>query len=60
MVYGTTMGDLDLLSKVQVLITVIFLKEAPWIYSLSFIKEKFDTLDICSPAEIRKIWWNKT
>ena len=55
MVYGTSIGDLGLLSKVQVLITVIFLMEAPRIYPLLFINEKFNTLDICSLAEIRKI-----
>ena len=32
MVYGTSMGDLGLLSKVQALITVIFLMEAARIY----------------------------
>ena len=55
MVYGTSIGDLGLLSKVQVLITVIFLMEALRIYPLLFINEKFNTLDICSLAEIRKI-----
>ena len=40
MVYGTSMGDLGLLSKVQVLITVIFLMEATRIYLVLFINEK--------------------
>ena len=55
MVYGTSMGDLGLLSKVQVLITVIFLMEAARIYLVLFINEKFNTLHICSVADIRKI-----
>ena len=55
MVYGTSMGDLGLSSKVQVLITVIFVTEATRIYPVLFINEKFNTLDICSLAEIRKI-----
>ena len=60
MVYGTSMGDLGLLSKVQVLITVIFLMEAARIYQVWFMNEKFNTLHICSVANIRKIWWIKT
>ena len=60
MVYGTSMGDFGLLSKVQVLITVIFLMEAARIYRVWFMNEKFNTLHICSVANIRKIWWVKT
>ena len=60
MVYGISMGDLGFLSKVQVLITVIFLMEAARIYQVWFMNEKFNTLHICIVANIRKIWWIKT
>ena len=53
MVYSTSMGDLGLLNKVLVLITIIFLMEATRIYPVLFINENFNTLHICSLADIR-------